>query len=708
MAAVSDQIDRLSQVLKNFGLAAFQSIQVHEKVMTSEDQVKALGILPLSTVLVKNLVLKDKKKQVFLVSFEHDRALDLKALVKQIPGASSSFRFVSDDEVAHLLSVEKGSVTPFAAMNDVANAVTVVLSKQLVESPSVLLHPLTNEATVRMAGHDLTAFLQSVNHSPLIIDFDAPFAVQEHPQQSKPATAVVKEPQLVSLGIDVPKTARTFGPWYSQVVLRSELIDYYDISGCYILRPWSYFIWEEIQGYVNSHIKKMGVKNSYFPLFVSESALCKEKEHVEGFSAEVAWVTKAGTKELDQQIAIRPTSETVMYPLMAKWIRSHRDLPLKLNQWNNVVRWEFKHPTPFIRSREFLWQEGHTAHATKQGAEIEVREILDLYAMVYEELLACPIIKGRKTEREKFAGALYTTTAEAFVPTNGRGVQGATSHCLGQNFAKMFKIEFESGSNQEKQLVWQNSWGLTTRSIGVMVMVHGDDKGLVLPPRIAPIQCIIVPIYYAREEDNAAMDEQVSSCVKSLVEIDIRCEADCRTIYTPGWKYNHWELKGVPLRIEIGPRDLKNNQVVAVRRDTGSKTAIPVDQLLTAIPALLQTMHYEMLEKARAESDALVKKCNTWKEFMVYLNQGNRVLLPFCESESCEDNVKEKSKIESDMVEEEDQSAAAIADGSGAEKLTGSAKSLCIPFDQPDLPSGTKCFCCGVVAKSWTLFGRSY
>ena len=282
----------------------------------------------------------------------------------------------------------------------------------------------------------------------------------------------------------------SFSEWYSEVVVKSELIDYYDVSGCYILRPWAYAIWERVQEELDTRIKAMGVKGCYFPMFVSEKALTAEKEHLEGFTPEVAWVTKTGGSAMAQPIAIRPTSETVMYPSFKKWIRSHRDLPLKINQWCNVVRWEFKNPTPFIRTREFLWQEGHTAHARLDDAAAEVYEVLDMYASVYAELLAVPVIRGNKTEAEKFAGALYTTTVEAFIPGSGRGIQAATSHCLGQNFGKMFGIDFEDEAGK-KQTVWQNSWGMTTRCIGIMIMLHSDSKGLVLPPRWAPVDARI-------------------------------------------------------------------------------------------------------------------------------------------------------------------------------------------------------------------------
>ena len=291
-----------------------------------------------------------------------------------------------------------------------------------------------------------------------------------------------------------------------------------------------------------------------FPMFVQKSALETEKDHVEGFAPEVAWVTKAGDNELEEPIAIRPTSETIMYPFFKKWIRSHRDLPLKLNQWCNVVRWEFKYPTPFIRSREFLWQEGHTAHASDEEAFEMVMTILNLYRTVYEDLLAVPVVPGRKTEAEKFAGGHITTTVEAFVHGSGRSVQGATSHHLGQNFGKMFHIDYED-QDARKCIPYQTSWGLTTRTIGVMVMTHSDDKGLVLPPRVAPKQAVIIPIVSKK----CGMDEIGPFCAAmkaAMKAAGVRVELDDRLHYKPGWKYNHWEQKGVPLRLEIGPRDL--------------------------------------------------------------------------------------------------------------------------------------------------------
>lgn len=485
------------------------------------------------------------------------------------------------------------------------------------------------------------------------------------------------------LGLSAKK-AEDFGKWYSEVVVCGEMIEYYDVSGCYILRPWSYAIWEFIKAFFDEEIKKLGVENAYFPLFVSEARLKTEKDHIEGFAAEVAWVTRSGESELEVPIAIRPTSETVMYPMYANWIRSHRDLPLKINQWNNVVRWEFKHPTPFIRSREFLWQEGHTAFATKEEAEEEVMTILDLYRRVYEDLMAVPVIKGIKSEKEKFAGGLYTTTVEAFIPGTGRGIQGGTSHCLGQNFAKMFEILFED-KDGARRMVWQNSWGLTTRTIGVMVMVHSDDKGLVLPPRIAPLQAIVVPIPF-KDSDQEAVVAAAAQVAGDLRAAGVRTKDDARENYSPGWKYNYWELKGVPLRIELGPRDLASKQVMVVRRDTGAKEAVAWADLVARVQQLLDDVQSNLLARAAAERDASIVTVTKWEDFVPALDSKKMVMAPWCDEQDVEEDVKRRS-----------------AEGEG-----GSAKTLCMPFAQPDLPEGTLCFASGKPAKKWALWGRSY
>jgi len=504
--------------------------------------------------------------------------------------------------------------------------------------------------------------------------------------KEKPAASEKDKKKTTKLGL-VAKKNEDFGEWYAQVCTEAELISYYNVSGCYILRPWAYRMWEECQRWFDAEIKKLGVDNAYFPLFVTPDALEREKDHVEGFAAEVAWVTRSGKTDLEVPLAIRPTSETVMYPYFAQWIRSHRDLPLKVNQWTNVVRWEFKHPTPFIRTREFLWQEGHTAFATKAEADEEVMAILNLYRQVYEDMLAVPVIMGRKSENEKFAGGLYTTTVEAFIPATGRGIQGATSHCLGQNFAKMFGHEFLDDDGN-KQIPWQNSWGFTTRTLGVMIMVHGDDKGLVLPPRVAPRQAVVIPIpnKSMSEEATATMFAKVREIEAMLAQEGLRSTSDCRTNYTPGWKYNHWEVKGVPLRVELGPRDLENGTVVFVRRDTGAKEVSTWADLPRRTKELLDTMQAEMYAKAKQEFDGSLERCTTWEDAMAALGRGHMVLAPWCEEVEVEEGIRKRSTT---------------ADAMGA-------KSLCIPFEQPELPAGATCFASGKPAKSWGLFGRSY
>ena len=492
-----------------------------------------------------------------------------------------------------------------------------------------------------------------------------------------------------------------FPKWYEQLIYKSEMIEKYDVSGCYILRPWSYAIWDTIRDYLDSNIKSIGVQNCYFPMFVKESALQAEKDHIEDFAPEVAWVTRSGDGDLEVPLAIRPTSETIMYPAFKKWISSHRDLPIKLNQWANVVRWEFKHPTPFLRTREFLWQEGHTAHATIEEADKEVLQILEYYAGVYEELLAVPVIKGKKTEKEKFAGGDYTTTVEAYIPGTGRAIQGATSHMLGQNFGKMFHIEFEDKKGK-KAIPWQNSWGLTTRTIGVMCMVHGDNKGLVLPPRVAPVQVVIVPIKDKKVDFEKMLDvcEEVS---KSLTAAGIRVKIDDRENYSPGWKYSNWELKGVPIRLELGPRDLQKQQMRVVRRDTNEKEDCHLSTLVQKIALVLVTMQNDLLTRAREERDKNITQILKWEDFTPALQKGSMILTPFCNEKEWEETVKDKSKVEAlellGVAEEEDgdRSATPVA-----------AKTLCIPYDAPPLPEGTLCFVSGKPAKCWVLWGRSY
>jgi prolyl-tRNA synthetase len=515
------------------------------------------------------------------------------------------------------------------------------------------------------------------------------------------------------IGIDVAKEA-DLGEWYQQVITKGQMISYYDVAGCYILEPSSYAIWESIKSWFDAKIKTLKVRNAYFPIFISADNLEREKEHVEGFAAEVAWVTKGGKSDLEKPVAVRPTSETAMYPYFARKIQSHRDLPLKLNQWNNVVRWEFKHPMPFIRSREFLWQEGHTAHLTKEEAGAEVRQILDWYADVYQELLAVPVVKGQKTENEKFPGADYTTTIEGFIPATGRGIQAATSHCLGQHFSKMFNITVEDPTAKEQGKsehlhVWQNSWGLTTRSIGVMILTHGDNRGLVIPPRVAEIQVILIPVGVTAKmtaEAKASLYGKIEEISENLKSVGVRVETDYREGYSPGFKFNDWELKGIPLRIEFGPKDAEKGVVTTSRRDIDNKDQargeVKVDDLQEAIPKLLETIQADMFNKADKEYREHRVQVTDWNDFVPTLNGKNVVVVPHCEGGKCEDEIKDMSarKDEGDNVAED---ARAPAMG---------AKSLCIPFEQPEgIKQGeTKCINpnCKDFAKAWILFGRSY
>ncbi|KAM6207503.1 bifunctional glutamate/proline--tRNA ligase isoform 2-T2 [Sarcoramphus papa] len=499
------------------------------------------------------------------------------------------------------------------------------------------------------------------------------------------------------LGLEAKKE-ENLADWFSQVITKSEMIEYYDVSGCYVLRPWAYAIWEAIKNFFDAEIKKLGVENCYFPMFVSQAALEKEKTHIADFAPEVAWVTRSGKTDLAEPIAVRPTSETVMYPAYAKWVQSHRDLPIKLNQWCNVVRWEFKHPQPFLRTREFLWQEGHTAFATYEEAAEEVMQILDLYAQVYEDLLAIPVVKGRKTEKEKFAGGDYTTTVEAFISASGRAIQGATSHHLGQNFSKMFEIVFEDPKKPgEKQFAYQNSWGITTRTIGVMTMIHGDNMGLVLPPRVACVQVVIIPCGITNslsEEDKEALLKKCNEYHHRLLSVNIRVRADLRDNYSPGWKFNHWELKGVPVRVEVGPRDMKSQQFVAVRRDTGQKLTFSEHEAEDRLKQILEEIHANLYNRASEDLKSHMVVANTMDDFQKELDSGKIVQIPFCGEIECEDWIKKTTARDQDLEP-------------GAPSM--GAKSLCIPFKPlRELQHGARCVCGKNPAKFYTLFGRSY
>lgn len=451
--------------------------------------------------------------------------------------------------------------------------------------------------------------------------------------KDKPGSAEKK-----TIGLTVKKS-EDFSEWYTQVVAKAELADYTKVSGCLVLRPYGYAIWEKLVKEVDSRLKKMGVQNCYFPLFIPESLLKKEEQHVKGFAPEVAWVTHASDTKLDERLAIRPTSETIMYDSLSKWIRSWRDLPLKLNQWNNVVRWEFKHPTPFIRTREFLWCEGHTAFATKEEAEHEIKDVMALWKEVTEGFLALAGVAGRKGEAEKFAGALASYSIEYFLP-NGKAAQGPDAHFDGQNFAKAFDIKFLDKEGKH-EYAWQNTWAITTRMIGIVVMAHGDDFGLVLPPRIAPTQVVIVPILF--EDSKKEVLAAAMKIKKELQAESIAAELDDRETYTAGWKFNEWELKGVPVRIEVGPRDLKQKQAVLFRRDTRAKEIVKAATAASAVKKLLDEIQNSLYKKSKQHLENSMVAVKSVAEIAATAKNKKLANGYFCGSAKCEEEVKVKA-----------------------------------------------------------------
>lgn len=682
--------------------------------MALEQSLAALSLATVSSesaVPTKTLVFKPKTAKsatpVPVVVFALQSTQTPSPVIAKAAGVKEP-RLAKDDLVTEFFSVSTKEVSIANLHKDLAGKIKLVVDENITKaSDDTVLELSTASAKASISAKVLNEYIISTGIEVVSVDFSAEPAAAPAADTSK-KDALKKEKQAAKLedakliGITVDK-AKDFSSWYSQIVTKGEMLDYYDVSGCYILRPNSYSVWETIQEWFNLRIKKMGVQNSYFPMFVSSRVLEKEKDHIEGFAPEVAWVTRAGNSELDEHIAIRPTSETVMYPYYAKWIRSHRDLPLKLNQWNSVVRWEFKHPQPFLRTREFLWQEGHTAHLTKESASEEVDQILDLYAGIYEELLAVPVVKGRKTENEKFAGGDYTTTCEGFIAETGRGIQGATSHHLGTNFSKMFNISVENPEGADKPRVhaFQNSWGLSTRVIGVMVMTHSDNKGLVLPPRVAQTQVVVIPVGLTAkttDEQRKAINDGAANIENVLKQTDVRVTGDYRDNYSPGWKFSDWELKGTPLRLEFGPKDLASEQVTAVRRDNNQKYSVKLHELEKRIPEILQEMQVGLLEKARKDFDEHRVLVHDWKDFVPTLNAKNVIVSPWCGDADCEDDIKDSSAKKDDGEEEEvDEKSPSMG-----------AKSLCIPFDQPELKSGQKCVKCDRPAVTYCMFGRSY
>jgi len=438
-----------------------------------------------------------------------------------------------------------------------------------------------------------------------------------------------------NLGISAEKDE--FSEWYTQAIIKAELADYSPVSGCLIFRPAAYAVWEIIKEECDKRFRKLGVKNVYFPLFIPESLLQKEATHLKGFTPEVAWVTESGDTKLPERLAIRPTSETIMYNSYSKWIRSWRDLPLKYNQWNNVVRWEFKHPVPFLRTREFLWNEGHTVYATQKDALAEEKEIMDIYNDVLRDCMATAGFVSRKTESEKFAGAEFTKAIESVLP-NGKVVQGPDFHHDGQIFAKAFGIKFLNKEGKE-EYAWQNTWAISTRQIGIMLAIHGDDKGIVLPPKVAMIQAVIIPILFKEVQEKVL--KKAKDIEKELQ--DFRVFLDDRTDCSAGFKFNEWEMKGIPVRIEIGPKDIEKSQVIVARRDNGKKEIVKIKELGKKIKEILDDIQSSLLknsEKKLKESMIAAKKMD---ELIKAIGSKKVAISEWCGSKECEDWIKTKT-----------------------------------------------------------------
>ncbi len=472
------------------------------------------------------------------------------------------------------------------------------------------------------------------------------------------------------LGISVKK-ADDFVEWYSQVVLRAELADYAPVKGFMVIRPRGYAVWENIQAHFNARMKALGVQNAYFPLLIPETFFKREAEHAQGFAPELAWVEK---KEGEERVAIRPTSETIMYDSYAKWVRSYRDLPLRINQWCNVLRWEVSQTKIFLRTREFLWQEGHCVYETKEGCDQEVLLMLEEYRKLCEELLAIPVLTGYKSKAETFAGALYTTTVEALMP-DGKALQMGTSHNLGQGFAKGFGIEF-LGRDEQKHLPWQSSWGFSTRLVGALVMVHGDDKGLIIPPRVASVKAVVVPIVF--DAGKEAVVAKAREMAETLNKAGLSCQLDDRDEYSAGWKFNEWELKGVPLRVEVGPKDLEKRQCVLVRRDNGQKLFVKEADLAREAARVLEEIQAGLFARAKKFLDEQIVEAKSYAEFQKAVEARKLVKCFFCEAEACEKKIKEET----------------------------AATSRCIPFGQTE--AREKCVKCGALAKRWAYFAKHY
>ena len=433
---------------------------------------------------------------------------------------------------------------------------------------------------------------------------------------------------------------QNFAKWYNETVLQADLAEYSPVKGCMIIKPYGYAIWENIQQALDKEIKKLGAKNVYFPLFIPESFLKKETEHVEGFAPEVAWVTHGGQKKLQERLAVRPTSETIMYDVFAKWIHSYRDLPFRINQWANIVRWEMR-PRLFLRTLEFLWQEGHTAHATLKEADQEAKKALRMYHKFIQDWFAIYSIPGIKTESEKFAGALYTLAIETLM-LDGKGLQMGTSHNLGQNFSKAFGIKFLDRKGKQNY-VWQTSWGVSTRMIGGLIMAHGDDRGLVLPPKLAPYQVVIIPIW-ASKKAKKDIERHIKRLEEILSKKGIRFKTDWRPTQTPGWKFNEWELKGAPLKIEIGIKEKQKKEVTFSPRDTLKKQTVSLNYFDKNINKTLDNIQKRLLNKSRRFTQDNTHQVNSYSEFKKLIKKGGFIKGFWCNNSNCEEKIQKETK----------------------------------------------------------------
>jgi prolyl-tRNA synthetase len=476
------------------------------------------------------------------------------------------------------------------------------------------------------------------------------------------------------IGITVKKT-EDLSEWYTQVVTKAELADYSPMKGFMVLRPYGFSIWEGIREYLDLRLKESGHSNAYFPLLIPESYLKKEATHFQGFTPEVFWVTHAGENKLSERLAIRPTSETIINEAYSRWVRSWRDLPVLINVWNSVLRAEITATRPFLRTTEFLWQEGHTVHSSKEEADQEVMLILGFYRDLIENELASPVVVGYKSDREKFVGALYTTTLEAIMP-DGKAIQMGTSHNLGQNFSKPFEIRY-LGKDEQTHYAWTTSWGVSWRLISAMIMLHGDDRGLIVPPRIAPIQVVIVPIYY-KESVRETIDSKAQRVAEALRGAGFRIRLDARAQYTPGWKFNEWELKGVPLRIEIGPRDVEGNQATLVRRDSLQKSTVKDAEIVKQSKILLDEIQSNLFHKASRLLKESMHEARDYNEFKDVLERhGGFVRSGWCGDVECEDAIKAELGVTIRAIPFEDNAPTAqcVKCGRASKKLAYFARS---------------------------------